>query len=363
MTDDSAAADDLSRRMRALAQAFAAEHHGLDYSLASLAALEKAVSATRAARDGERLARATAYLGETLLRAAPPSALAWVAGGEGEGPALRAAGGATWFPATKIAKFLANGAPDSPAAFAHVVLATLPAPEQAAREIPAAGAQAVREFFAEPSAEALLRLCGARGVLYEEELHQLLRECSARPSPFYSFFAIEPHGKGRQLVNVGYLAAQQAWLVISLGLGDFATERPVLSAMLESGNPCVRANAAWLLAVWHFQCGVAADGLAQFEAGDAGVRVATLEGLLRVVYDARSPTASAEAIPLRPISRARAAAVHRRAGVAERALARARGDGLPREDLRGAPRAGVHRPHPAARRAPRHGRRGEACRD
>ena len=55
--------------MKATAEAFAAEHEGLDFSIGSLAKFETIVQALRRKRTDEALVQWGAYLGESIRRA------------------------------------------------------------------------------------------------------------------------------------------------------------------------------------------------------------------------------------------------------------------------------------------------------
>lgn len=272
--------EDIATRLAHVAEAFAAEH-GLDLSLASLDAFERAVKAERARRSEGTLFRWAAYLGETMRRASG-GAMRWADEETLESGTTR------WFPKNKVAKFLDHGEEDSPAAFAKVALA-FSQPTTAHRDpFPPAGVSSVASFFAAPSDQTLLALASARGRLLAEELVSLLREHDARPSHFYPFLSAPAKGRGWARKDPGRTAARHVWLLVDSGLADPAATVTELSAMLGERDKALRSNAAYALG--RVLLGSADDEAfaEQYERGDAVVRLGALSALLSLARDRKA---------------------------------------------------------------------------
>lgn len=267
--------NDVTARMKALAETFATEH-GLDFELESLAAFERILEKHRGRADEGGLTRWGAYLGETIVRASP--AVRWVdfdtaaraspsvakLGFTFDTAALLAHGRTYWLPIAKVAKFVKTGSAESAAAFARVVLdLAKPAPAEE-RKPPADAVKAVKAFFARPSAATLQALHKTHGRMLREHGIAARRDAGATLEPFYAFLGD---------AKLAYTAAYEAWFLVQTDVVPFDPE-PLL-ALLD--GRATRRYAACLLARASLERGDGAEAMARFEGGDKVVRAATLE--------------------------------------------------------------------------------------
>jgi hypothetical protein len=290
--------------MTALAESFASDHRALDFSVGSLTAFEQLVAAAAKQVHTEALVlRWGAYLGEVIRRASG-NRVVWEdfdaavgrapnvasVGKAAETAWVLRAGTTCWFPLVKVNKFIANGASDSPAAFASVVIGVLAADGQSDRDLVeapriSAARESVSAFFAMPSSQSLWALAQASWWMGVKEFVQLVAEAHATPASFYPFFGQPPEGTGRQRRDVGRIAARQVARLIEGQLSSFSDEAANIDARMTSGDKRTRGNAAYVLGRWHCARGDPTVSFRAYVAGDAAIRAGLLEALAFVLND------------------------------------------------------------------------------
>lgn len=243
----------IAERMRALADALARDHAGLDGSVASIHALDALAADTGA--SAPPTPTLGAYLGEVVRRAAPTT-FAWAL--DGETPVL-VAGSARWHPVDKVEKRRRGGRGDDLTAFVGVVLAMTPGAAarmndadervrvEAGRAVVEKAAKALR---AEPSnAEHLWSLeRNLFGHLSRKHHADALRAIGLRPDEVLPHLGAPATGRGYERRHPGAVAAGLVAYLVELGLAPRDAVVAALRVRLRERDKTVRTHVAQALA-------------------------------------------------------------------------------------------------------------------
>ena len=282
---------EVATEMRALAEALAAGDEGLDFGLDSLKELEQRILARRRSSiAGDEQQAWGAYLGETIARSA--EGVQWVGfasaaaeapavaqlGEDAETAAILRAGDRFWFPHVKVAKLIANGAEDSIAALAALVVAQQRPPEPPKTWDLSESLALARAFMAEPTAERLRAL--DRGLsLPRRELPRFYRESGLAVAPLTALFAAPASGRGYARVDPGRCAARHAAALLVSGAVPREPAMSELRALLSDKAKVVRTRAAFVVA----SCLLADGRLDELSTlardGKAGVDLGALDAI------------------------------------------------------------------------------------